>query len=208
MVSHRDGFQRVYDLPENIIPSHIDTSTPDWREYYSYLIQNTLHAQGIASRNELFHLRHIDHAKFDQVLRELLEERKIVPVKIEQLKTMYTMAYYLDPSIKISNRVSILSPFDNLIIWRNRLKGVFDFDYTLECYLPAHKRAYGYFCLPVLMKDKFIGRMDVKANRKTSTLEVKKTFWQDQDLVTESNLLFETTLDRFARFNQCDWIIL
>ena len=54
MVSHREGFQRVYDLPERIIPSDVNTSTPDWREYYTYLIRNTLRAQGIASRNELF----------------------------------------------------------------------------------------------------------------------------------------------------------
>ena len=206
MVSHRDAFQRVYDLPENIIPSHVDTSTPDWREYYSYLILNTLHAQGIASRNELIHLRHIDQVKFDQVMDELLEERKIVPVKIEELKTMYTIAYYLDPSIKIPNRISILSPFDNLVIWRNRLKGIFDFDYTLECYLPAHKREYGYFCLPILMKDKFIGRMDVKANRQTKTMEVKKTYWEDKNFAIDADPLFEETLDRFAQFNQCDWI--
>ena len=208
MVSHRDGFQRVYDLPENIIPSNVDTSTPGWREYYSYLILNTLHAQGIASRNELFHLRHIDHHKFDLVTDELLEERKIVPVKIEHLRTMFTMPYYLDPSIKIANRISILSPFDNMIIWRKRIKNIFDFDYTLECYLPAHKRMYGYFCLPVLRKDKFIGRIDGKANRKTKTLEIKKTFWEDQDSAVESNPKWEEALDRFAQFNQCDWISL
>lgn len=206
MVSHRDGFQRVYDLPEKIIPAHVDISTPGWREYYTHLIQSTLHAQGIASRSELIHLRHIDHDKFDLVLDELLEARKIVPLKIEGMKAMYTMAYYLDPFIRISNHVSILSPFDNLVIWRNRLKGVFDFDYTLECYLPAHKREYGYFCLPVLQKDKFIGRLDVKADRKTKTLEIKKAFWVDQDFAIENNGRLEKAIDQFAIFNQCDWI--
>ena len=129
-------------------------------------------------------------------------------MKIEHLKTMYTLPYYLDPSIRIANRISILSPFDNLIIWRNRIKNIFDFDYTLECYLPAHKRTYGYFCLPVLVKDKFIGRIDGKANRKTKTLEIKKIFWEDPDSAIESNPKWEEALDRFALFNQCDWISL
>jgi uncharacterized protein YcaQ len=207
MVSHRDGFQRVYDLPENIIPSHINISSPDWREYYSYLVLNTLRAQGIASRNELIHLRHIDHGKFNQVMEELIEEKKIVPVKIEDLKMMYALPSYLQQSIRLSNRISILSPFDNLIIWRNRLSAIFEFDYTLECYIPAHKRVYGYFCLPVMIKDNFIGRIDVKAERNTGVLLVKKVIWSKQKLEKEIKPLFNEALERFAVFNGCSHIM-
>ena len=203
MVSHREGFQRVYDLPERIIPSGVDTSTPDWRAYYSWLILNTLNAQGIASRNELFHLRHIDHKKFDKVTDELIEEEKIISVKIEGLKAYYTLPSYLDHPIRIADRISILSPFDNTIIWRNRIRDIFDFDYTLECYLPAHKRIYGYFCLPILKKDEFIGRADIKADRKTGELQVKKVFWTDPKVEEKVKQLFDDALERFAGFNHC-----
>jgi len=204
MVSHREGFQRVYDLPDRIIPAEIDTSTPDWRAYYSYLIFNTLKAQGIASRNELFHLRHIDHKKFDKVMDELMEEEKLFPLIIEGAKTMYTLPAYLEQSIRLADRVSILSPFDNSIIWRNRIKNIFDFDYTLECYLPAHKRQYGYFCLPILRKDEFLGRVDMKANRKTKELQVRKIFWNNKKQEADAKMLFEEALERFAAFNGCD----
>jgi uncharacterized protein len=206
MVSHREGFQRVYDLPERIIPGDTDTSTPDWRAYYSYLILNTLKAQGIASRNELFHLRHIDQKKFDKVTDELLEEEKIMPVTIEGLKTLYTLPSYLAQPIRFVDRISILSPFDNTIIWRNRIRDLFDFDYTLECYIPAHKRVYGYFCLPILKRDEFIGRMDVKAERKSGVLQVKKIFWSEPKLGNELKPLLDEALERFAEFNQCDSI--
>jgi uncharacterized protein YcaQ len=206
MVSHREGFQRVYDLPERIIPGDVNTATPDWREYYTYLIRNTLRAQGIASRNELFHLRHIDHKKFDKVMDELTEAGDLIPLNVEDHKTFYTLSSYLDQPIRIMDRISILSPFDNTIIWRNRIRKLFDFDYTLECYLPAQKRVYGYFCLPILRKDEFIGRVDVKANRKSSVLEVKKVFWTDPKIGADVKPLFEEALERFAGFNQCDSI--
>ncbi len=208
MVSHREGFQRVYDLPERIIPADVDTSTPDWRTYYSYLILNTLKAQGIASRNELFHLRHIDHKKFDKVIDELLEEGTVIPLKWEGLKTLYTLPSYLEQNIRLADRVSILSPFDNSVIWRNRIRDLFDFDYTLECYLPEPKRVYGYFCLPILRKDEFIGRADVKADRKAGVLQVKKFFWNDPKKEKEMKSHLDDALERFAVFNQCERILI
>ena len=73
----------------------------------------------------------------------------------------------------------LLSPFDNLIIQRERTKRIFYFDYTLECYVPAPKRKHGYFVLPVLWGDKFVGRMDPKADRDKKTLIIKKLVFED-----------------------------
>jgi uncharacterized protein YcaQ len=206
MVSHRENFQRVYDLPERILPDHVDTSTPDWRAYYTYLILNTLKAQGIASRNELFHLRHIDHKKFDRVMEELTLSEAIVPVQVEGSKQLYSLSGWLNQSIRMTDRISFLSPFDNTIIWRNRIRDIFDFDYTLECYLPEHKRVYGYFCLPILKKDEFIGRADMKADRKSGILEVKKLFWTNKGASGEVQEALDAALLRFATFNQCNTV--
>ena len=70
-------------------------------------------------------------------------------------------------------RLRILSPFDNLVIQRKRTAAYFDFDYLIECYVPASKRQYGYFCLPLLWRDTFVGRMDCKAHRQDGILEIK-----------------------------------
>ena len=68
------------------------------------------------------------------------------------------------------NRIKILSPFDNLIIQRKRIQKLFDYDYQLECYLPAEKRRHGYFSLPVLWRGRLVARMDAKADRKNKVL--------------------------------------
>ena len=73
----------------------------------------------------------------------------------------------------------ILSPFDNLIIDRRWLKTFFDgFDYTIECYLPAAKRTYGYFVLPILWGDRFVARLDSKADRKPKTFIIKRLLFE------------------------------
>jgi len=203
MVSHREGFQRVYDLPERILPSEINTTPPSLEEYYSYLITTTLRAQGIAARNEIIHLRKTDTKTFDNVLNLLQEEQIILPVKVEGQKNYFTMPEYINQTIRLPERMLIISPFDNMIIWRKRLKEIFGFDYTLECYLPPEKRTYGYFCLPVLYKDQFIGRVDVKADRKSRCLQVKQEFWNENRQVIKTGPLYKKSLQSFAAFNQC-----
>ena len=85
---------------------------------------------------------------------------------------------------KNNTQIHLLSPFDNLIIQRERTKRLFGFDYTIECYVPAPKRKYGYFVLPVLWGNRFIGRLDPKADRQNNTFIV-------------NNLVFENNFDRF-----------
>lgn len=203
MVSHRSGFQRIYDLSENILPENIDTTPPTKEEYYRYLITNTLRAQGLATKSEIAHLRTTDKKVFDKTLHYLEEEGTIVPVNVEKSKTYFTLPSHLGQNIKIQRKITILSPFDNLIIWRKRIKDIFDFDYTLECYIPSPKRQYGYFCLPVLYGDQFAGRIDLKADRKSETLIIKKEYWLPAHQSMSSNDLYIEALNSFAAFNGC-----
>ena len=180
---------------------------PTPEEYFNHLILTTVRAQGIAARNEIIHLRKADAAIFDRALNHLQEENKIVPVKISGEKIYFTLPDYVEQSIRLPDRVLIISPFDNLIIWRKRLKEIFGFDYTLECYLPPGKRTYGYFCLPILYKDKFIGRIDVKAERQTGQLQIKQEFWNGEIKGMKSNPLYKEALNSFAVFNRCTKIL-
>ena len=83
-------------------------------------------------------------------------------------------------------RIRILSPFDNLIINRRRLLDLFDFNYQLECYVPRGKRQYGYFVLPLLYGDKFIGRLDCKAERKTGNLLINNIWLESSTVISEA----------------------
>ena len=85
---------------------------------------------------------------------------------------------------------TLLSPFDPIVWDRARARGMFGFDYTLECYTPAPKRKYGYFVLPILRRGELIGRLDAKAHRASGLFEVKSIYLEDgveanADVVTD-----------------------
>ena len=106
-------------------------------------------------------------------------------------------------------RVRLLSPFDNLVISRSRLKQRFDFDYTLECYVPKDKRRHGYFVMPILFGENIVGRLDPKADRKTKTfcvrrLAIEPGFHDADGLIPELG----RALCELARFNGCQTVLL
>jgi len=101
--------------------------------------------------------------------------------------------------------VHILSPFDNVVIQRKRALQVFGFDYTIECYTPAAKRRYGYFALPLLYRDRLVGRMDCKAHRAEGLFEIKALYLEDE--VSELFLgAFASAVVDYAAFTGCQEI--
>ncbi len=107
-----------------------------------------------------------------QRLEALANEGRLRRVAIEGLPG----PAYLDPAaqlVETSNVTALLSPFDPIVWDRQRLKDLFNFDYTIECYTPAARRRFGYFTLPILHRGKLVGRLDPKAHRSTGVFEVK-----------------------------------
>jgi uncharacterized protein YcaQ len=205
MVRERKGFQKVYDLKENILLNKIDQTLPSELEYAEYLIRRQLNALGIASINEISYMINASRKKnVKAVLEKMIEMKEVSNISIRGLYGDY---FTLTKNLKKiliktnENKISILSPFDNLVIQRKRLKELFDFDFQLECYLPASKRKYGYFSLPILYGTKFIGRIDMKANRKESSLMNIKTYWEKGFKLNRDEL--QSELKRFALFNDC-----
>jgi uncharacterized protein YcaQ len=103
----------------------------------------------------------------------------------------------------------ILSPFDNSVIQRERLKVLFQFAYQIECYVPTAKCKYGYFSLPLLFRGEFVGRMDCKAHRKIRHLDIKLLHFEqhdfDEDLIITA---FVDAIKQFCIFQQCDSVSL
>ena len=120
----------------------------------------------------------------------------------------YVKSSSLEDSYRITPKIHILSPFDNLTIQRNRLKDFFQFDYQIECYVPEPKRKYGYFCLPVLYGDQFVGRLDAKANRKEQTLIVRSLHFEGNKYSKIDPHKYSQGLKEFVDFNECNRIIL
>ena len=104
-----------------------------------------------------------------------------------------------------SPKLRILSPFDNAGIQRKRLAALFDFDYQIECYVPKAKRKYGYFCLPLLRGNRFVARLDAKADRKAGIFHVL-SLHLEKSVKSRTALLsaLEPELQRFAKFDGCE----
>ncbi|NLI98101.1 winged helix-turn-helix domain-containing protein, partial [bacterium] len=213
MVKERKNFQRIYDLTERVLPSWVDTSTPDMGDVGRFLIHRALNAHGLARAKEIRdHIHLAEKNTIEAVLRDMVETEEVLSVKMENTDNM---EYYLLPGTlektgarkKTNMRLELLSPFDNLVIQRDRLKRIFDFDYQLECYVPSKKRKYGYFMLPVLWGNEFVAKLDPKAKRASNLLLVKKLLFEpgfkDYDAILSP---LSILLRQYALFNNLDGI--
>lgn len=180
IVCARNNFQRVYELPERFLTDGIDTSMPSDEELGDFLVLRALQSYGIATVAQIKeHLRVTDKNVVDLAVNRQLEAGALVQTEVEGANQAAYLARadVLQDLVRLrrpSPRLLLLSPFDNLVIQRDRLQRLFNFDYTIECYVPEAKRKHGYFVLPILWGDKLVGRLDPKADRKTRVLSVSR----------------------------------
>ncbi len=208
MVGRRHNFHKVYDLTERVLPSTVDTCTPNPQEYHDHLIKRFLAANGLGTEKEMRYLLKNMAGKLKPRLDELTEHGDLIQCKVGSVQY-----YALPASLQLLNRplnrqqLKILSPFDNLLIQRKRMQQLFQFDYQIECYVPAKKRQHGYFCLPLLWNGNLLGRLDCKAHRDTKVLQIHSLHLDNTpkklDHFCEA-LLKE--LKQFTRFNGCNQI--
>ncbi|MEZ4771716.1 MAG: crosslink repair DNA glycosylase YcaQ family protein [Bacteroidia bacterium] len=212
MVSERRGFQKVYDLTERVLPPDVDTQLPTTNEMARHLISRAIGAHGFKNEAEIAYLRKGMKAPIKKALKEMEEEGDIIRVMIEGLEQEYFSFPHLLEAIPGSIRkkqIHILSPFDNLVIQRKRLASLFNFDYQIECYVPQPKRKFGYYCLPILWGDTFIGRFDPKADRKTGIFYIHK-LWLENDVPDNDEMIHALAekIQDFARFCGCLQVVL
>jgi uncharacterized protein YcaQ len=206
MVSGREGFQKVYDLRERVLPDWVDTRQPTMPEFASHLVDNTVRAHGFATLKSICYLRKGQALR--NAVREQLQLRLdtglMTTIALNDNSLVYVDAELLETRAPRSNAVvRILSPFDNAVIQRERGRDLFDFDYQIECYLPQPKRQFGYYCLPVLYRDRFVGRVDCKAHRSEQRLEIK-ALHIEYKVDSEFIDAFDHSLQSFALFNDCN----
>ncbi len=208
MISGRKGFQKVYDLTERVIPDIKQIPIPSRSEYLDYLLKRDLKAHGLLTLKELGYLLPIKKSEWSLFINQKIKEKQLFRIRISELSNDYFCLIEFQEKLNSprqkSKKMHLLSPFDNLIIQRDRLSRIFDFNYTLECYVPSKKRIVGYFSLPILWGTQFIGQIDLKAHRKEKILEVKNLIWENKNRIPEAT--FHKTMHRFMRFNHCETI--
>jgi hypothetical protein len=205
MVTARDGFQKVYDLPERVLPDWVDTRQPSLDEFAAHLIDTTLRAHGFATLISMTYLR--KGQRLREAVKRQLQQRIETGTLIRQpLSKKFEI--YVDPELLETRaprsvaQVRILSPFDNLVIQRQRCRDIFGFDFQIECYLPKPQRQFGYFCLPLLLRDRLVGRLDCKAHRAEARLEVRSVHLE-HPVGDDFPELLAAALQSYAAFNGC-----
>ena len=201
-ISARQGMVKTYDLIGRHFGWEKNPRPATARQVTAYLLERALRSQGVVSLDSICHL----NAPAKKAVRELIEarvkRRLLLPVMIEGAEEVphWTTPEALatvapDPA----NRVHVLSPFDPLIIQRKRLKLMFGYGHLFEAYVPATKRKYGYFALPVLVDDRVVAAIDLKTDRAAGKLLVQKWTWLEEP-GAEAKAAIDTELSRFERF--------
>lgn len=205
MVARRDNFHKVYDLTERVVPAGTERTVPSPEEHARFLITRYLEANGLGQVAEITYLRKHVRPQVASALDGMMSAGEVVPVSVADKKY-----YALPESLELldkplsRSRLKILSPFDNLLIQRKRMKDLFDFDYQLECYVPEAKRKFGYFTLPILWNGRLVARMDCKVDRKESVLYVHNfAFEPGVQHVQALAEAFNKELKLFLQFNGC-----
>ncbi len=196
MVHHRERFERVYGLTENIAPAHLICESSD-HEADRFLIKKEIAFYGLHKLQGLNNLleRKTSKAEMQQLCDELLMNSDIVPVQVEGWKeTRYALASdakllsdlnagrapkaWKPLENTTQDEMLFLAPLDNVSA-RGRAKLLFDFDYVWEVYKPLHQRKWGYYTLPILWGDALVARIDLKLDRTANTLVICG-FWLEQ----------------------------
>jgi uncharacterized protein YcaQ len=172
----RPNFVRKYDLTDRVIPKqHLDVPTPGQDEAMAELLVMSAEALGIGTADDLADYYRIRMPVARPVLRRLVASGDLVEVEVEG----WPGPGYLHPAASLPRRAggtALLSPFDNLIWYRDRVERLWDFHYRIEIYVPEPKRIYGYYVLPFLLDGDLVGRVDLKTDRKSNALQVRGAF--------------------------------
>jgi uncharacterized protein len=174
------SFERVYDLTERVVPRSVsDQPTPTVDDAHRQLLLLAARALGVGTVNDLAGYYFIKATPARARIAELVESGELLEVAVEGWKDPAYVVPGARPRRPARTTATLLSPFDSFIWDRARTKRVLGFDYRIEVYTPGAARRHGYYVLPLLLGDALAGRLDLKADRKASSLLVLGAFVED-----------------------------
>ena len=200
-VASRRGFERLYDLPDRVLPGAIlNQPEPDEPAAQRQLLLHAARALGLATEQDLRDYFRMDTADTRLRLAELSESGELQAVQVEG----WRHTAWCPGELKVPRGLkptALLSPFDSLIWARERTERLFGFRYRLELYTPAAKRVYGYYVLPFLYAGQLVGRVDLRAERAHGRLAVYAVHEEAAGMSTEALLALGQQLRTLA-----DWL--
>lgn len=207
-VRQRNGFEKVYDLLERVHPEVMDRPVPDRREHVDWAMREGLARLGTGTASEIGDFwGGLTPQESREWARTAPERGLALRVRLETPGGRPREGLAVPDwearlsGVRLPRRTRLLSPFDPVVRDRKRALRLFGFDYRFEAFVPAPKRVYGYYVLPVLEGDAFVARLDAKVHRKEGRLEVKGLWWEPGVRVTSARQArLDEALERLATF--------
>ena len=229
IIHHKQGARKFYALAKDYLPDsllHTPDPIPDEAAHQKWRILRRISGIGLLwnrPSDAWLNIWGLKTAERAQAFAELQEEGKILPVQVEGMKNrLYCCAadFPLIQEIrgeasgigiksgKYKSRCEFLAPLDCLMWDRKLIEELFGFEYRWEIYTPVAKRKYGYYVLPILYGERFVGRIEAVADKKTRVLTVKKIWFEEGVRQTKKILsAIDQCIRRFAKFNECTDIL-
>ena len=213
-ICHRAGFQKAYDLSERIIPDEVRLAEVDEAAFVDWSCRSALARTGFATSGEIAAFWDLVTPADARVWVERgLASGELCEVDLEtvvkgQVRRCVAFAdevHTFADAPAPPSRVRVLSPFDPVLRDRARAERLFGFSYRIEIFVPEAKRQYGYYVFPLLEGERLIGRIDMKADRKAATLDVRR-MWLEPGVKPSAGRLakLDAELCRLARFTGVD----
>lgn len=212
--SHRTGFTKFYDLSTRIFPDDLRVQNIDDKAQVDWLCRAAIERIGFGTLGEIRKFWDATN-NTDVTAWATRDAEDLVPVEIQSADGSWTKAIACaDIETRLqalpapTSRLRILNPFDPAIRDRTRLKRLFGFEYTVEMFVPAAKRKWGYYVYPILEGCNFVGRIEVKANRAQGTLTVLNLWAETGTTYTAQQVKkLDAELERLARFTGVGTIV-
>ena len=220
LIHHKNGARKFYDLAERCLEPqllHAENPCPDEDALLCWRVLRRIGAVGLLwnkSSPALLGIR-LDAETRRRIFSQLEARGAILPARVEGMKPVFVyraedealMQAACAGTLDAGPRMELLAPLDPLLWDKQLIAALWDFQYSWEIYTPAEKRKYGYYTLPILWGERFIGRIEAAADRKSGTLFVKNIWYEPGVRRTKKlQAAMDRTLHRFAAFNDCETV--
>lgn len=217
VIHHKQGSRKYYDLAAKHLPAGVLAAAnpcADEESFQTWRVLRRIGAVGLLwdKNSTAFLGLYINAETRKRILASLTEAGKICAVMVEGFKMPFyyrsedvpLMQAVMDGTADLKPRMALIAPLDPLMWDKALVQALWDFTYAWEIYTPVVKRKYGYYTLPILFGDRFVGRVDTVADRKERILRVKGLWWEDGIRPTKKlEAALERTLKEFCKFNEC-----
>ena len=219
LIHHKAGTRKFYDLADKYLPAGLLAAPdpcPDEISFICWRVKRRIGAVGLLwnRRSDAWLGIAMTAEQRDAAFARLAKEGAVTPVQVDGLRfPLYLLSEDLPLMESVVSgqsdpkaRLEFLAPLDPMMWDRKLIEALWGFQYSWEIYTPASKRKYGYYVLPMVYGDRFVGRIEPKADRKTKALTVSNV-WFEPGVRQTKKLTgqIDRAVQRLAKFNECSW---